>query len=361
MQTKYTALLLPAVVLLHALLFGRWRLGLSVAALAGLVFVAWEGWVAWTYGESHFLYHARLPRSSLLPLRLALPLVSTLGGVAPGLGLLGLAALGVRRRGLLLAGLLAALVYAAVALVPGPAQVLTRSPDGLPRLQLAGLLYGLSGAFVVVVLVRVVAQVGRFPTSPTVARESWFLLLWLAGELAAYFLLSPFPAARRVMGLTLVSTLLAGRLAVRACRDRALVRGVALASVVLGLGFAGLDLWEARTQKQAVEQAARWVRRENRAGRPVWYAGICGMQFYAERAGLRRLLPGCAVGPGEWLVLDEHCAALLGDKVGAAPWGVLALDDGVPLRTLDAYYGTATPLEHRAGPRRVLTIYHRAR
>jgi hypothetical protein len=177
---------------------------------------------------------------------------------------------------------------------------------------------------------------------------------------AAYFVLSPFPAARRVMGLTLVGTLLAGRLAARACRERApLIRGAALASLVLGLGFAGLDLWEARAQERAVAQAARWVRAQQGGGRRVWYAGICGFPFHAERAGLRRLVPGCAVGPGEWLVLDEHCAALLGNKVGAPSWGVLALDDGVPLRTLDCYYGTATPLEHRAGPRRVLTVYHR--
>ena len=36
-------------------------------------------------------------------------------------------------------------------------------------------------------------------------RVEWFLVLWLAVEGAGYFVLSPFPAARRVLGLIVVA------------------------------------------------------------------------------------------------------------------------------------------------------------
>ena len=48
--------------------------------------LAWEAWMAGLYGESHFLcnLHQRDSRFWIRLVRLALPLVSHLGGVAPG-------------------------------------------------------------------------------------------------------------------------------------------------------------------------------------------------------------------------------------------------------------------------------------
>src|SRR5262249_52368722 len=51
-------------------------------------------------------------------------------------------------------------------------------------------------------------------------RGTWFLLLWLGLEVAGYFALSPFAATRRVLGVLVVITLLAGRLASRTRRAR---------------------------------------------------------------------------------------------------------------------------------------------
>src|SRR5205807_4461 len=94
MQTKYTGFLAPAAMFLYALAHRRLRLWLPAAAAALAVFAAWEGFIAWRYGQSHFLYHLRhgqdslLERATMAPLLLSLP-----GTVAPAVLLLGVAAL----------------------------------------------------------------------------------------------------------------------------------------------------------------------------------------------------------------------------------------------------------------------------
>jgi hypothetical protein len=113
MQTKYTGVLAPAVMLLHALIFTlasfgspfpkRFaRLGLAVvaASFAFLLFIAWEACIAWRYGESHFLGQWRRHESNPLEqlTEWLLPLVVLLGGVNAGGILLALAALGRRPR-----------------------------------------------------------------------------------------------------------------------------------------------------------------------------------------------------------------------------------------------------------------------
>jgi hypothetical protein len=182
-------------------------------------------------------------------------------------------------------------------------------------------------------------------------------VLWLVLEVAGYFALSPFAAVRRVLGVVVVGTLLAGRLAARTCRspERAgLVHWAALAGVLLGLGFYGVDLREAWARKAAAERAARWVRRRQ-PDAIIWYAGGDGFQYYAERAGMRRLVPGAAPGPGEWLVTDASLAGLA--PAPDAPAHVLTVGDRLPLRTFLCYYGSGTPLEHHEGPRVTLAIY----
>jgi hypothetical protein len=164
-----------------------------------------------------------------------------------------------------------------------------------------------------------------------------------------------------VLGVVVVGTLLAGRLAARTCRSPAragLVRGAALASVLLGLGFYGVDLWEALAQKAAADKAARWVRRRQ-PDAVIWYLAGGGFQYYAERAGMRRLAPGDVVRPGDWLVADGSFARLA--PVPDAPHQRMTLGDRLPLRTVPCYYGSGTPLEHHQGPRVALTIYRHER
>jgi acetyl esterase/lipase len=372
---KYTGFVAPAVFLLHAALYGGRRRGLLAAALAALVFAGWEVYVASVYGESHFLHHLGRHGVPLVRrLRVVLPLLTTLGALAPCLGLLGLAALGASRRVVLAAAAFAGLGFAVAALVPLPWQVLARSPeDGSPRTTLTAVLFALNGVGVVAVsaaaawrLLR--RRVGLQPAGPNRQvenlpyeagrRDDWFLLLWLGLEAGACLAMAIFPAARRLLGVEVVLTLLVGRLAARACaapERRRLVRGAVVGSALLGLAFFGIDLWEAQARKAAAERAAGWVRRQGGDG---WFVGGSGFDFYAERAGLRRVTKHAGPRPGDWLVLETTHAGLVHfAPPGVPPLRRLTPSDWLPLRTLYGFYSSGAPVEHCDGPRLVVAIY----
>jgi hypothetical protein len=117
MQTKYTAFLVPAAMLLYAATHGRLRLAPVAGLVALQVFVTWEFLTALLYGRSHFLLALSagdplLSRVGQLPF-----LFSHLGGVAPPGILLALAALGLRRLALVACAAVALLGYAAITLL----------------------------------------------------------------------------------------------------------------------------------------------------------------------------------------------------------------------------------------------------
>ncbi len=121
----------------------------------------------------------------------------------------------------------------------------------------------------------------------------WFLLLWLGMETVGYFALTPFPAARRVLGIVVVGTLLAGRLAAQTCvtpERRRLMYIPVLVSMLLGFGFYAVDLRDSRAQVKTAEHAARWIHRHD-PNATIRFAGAQGFQYYAERAGMTRLNP----------------------------------------------------------------------
>jgi hypothetical protein len=362
MQTKYTTFTIPAIVLLHGVLYRQvGRAVLAVGLMVG-VFVAWESWLIHLYGVSHFQLHLGRQNGDLLrKLRLVLPLISTLGAVAPWLALLALAALGSRARVLVGVGLAYALAVLLIALVPADRQVLLRSsPDGPVRLELAGLLWGLFGVIVCgggcAVLVR------KFRDSGAAERRRFlFLTGWLTVEILAYFAMTPFPAVRRVLGVCVVGTLLAAHVAVRPAPDRdrgTRLRAVAAAGILLGLGFQALDCWEAHVEQKAVRRAAHRIRRTDPTAR-IWYGGNGSTgTFYARWAGMVHNF-GQPTRPGDWYVLEERAAP------GPPPdWqvelrGRLAVGNGPPLSTMPNFHGSGTPLAHHEGPRLVLLLYRR--
>lgn len=341
-QTKYTGLLAPAVMLLATWTYRRWGPGVGAACTAGLLFMVWEGFVAWRYGESHFLYHLRAGVSTLADkIELTGPLVSILGGVAPYLALLALTALGARRIVLVLGGAAILLGYGLLAVIPAGRDTL------FP--------YLLFGVFGMGVLAGAVLVVKRLTPR---GREEWFLVLWLGLEAAGYFALTPFPAARRVMGLVVVLTLLAGRLAARP-GPRNAVWGISAFSTLLGCLFAAVDLRDAVAQMRAAEAAAASALAHTKG--TAWYVGHWGFQFYAERAGLRPVVPDDSLlRAGDWLIVPEErfeqqTIFLPSDAV--AEQAPILLQDVLPLRTVRGYYGGAIPLEPHAGPRIVVHVY----
>jgi hypothetical protein len=392
MQTKYTAFTVPAVMLLYAILFRRVRLGLLACCAASLVFVGWESLVVARHGTSHFLcacayFHAlnHSPWAKLGHLLLALP--TLLGGLAPGVILVGLAALGRSRRLVLLAGAAVVLGYLLLLVVPESWAILLRYPQtDKAALTLSTVVYGTwgasfcltVGAVVCRLLRRETAQHGRLKMAETASFESvigpvlswpaerveWFLVGWLGLEVIGYLVLSPFPAARRILSLVVVSTLLVGRLAGR--RDRTpipqvLPGWVAAGGVVLGLVFYGIDWRDAWAQKRIAEQAAQLASSQENVG-TVWVVGIWGFEFYAEQAGLQPLVLGRSqVRNGDRLVVyDDYFFCQQPFRYQDAPLRVVdhvLVEDVLPLRTVVGYYCGATPLRHQQGPRAAATIY----
>ncbi len=356
MQTKYTGFLAPTVMLTYALLFRRIGLGALAVALAAAVFVAWELFIAARYGESHFLFHLHRQRGELLlKLRLILPLLATLGAVASGSALLGLAALGVGRRWLFAVVGLLLLGFTLVTVLPESLQSVTEHTT------LSGLLFGAWGVGAVVTTLAVSWRLLRRRGPGAAPRIEWFLLAWLALEIAGYFALTPFPAVRRVLGVAVVGTLLAGRLLSIHCQpsQRRLAYLAMAVSAVLGLGFFGVDWVEARAQRRAADLAVHYVRRRD-PNATVWFLGTQGFQFYAERDRMRRFVGAPTLRPGDWLVSDGSLAdqeRLV--RPQESPAQTLTVGDALPLRTHVCYYSSGTPLEHLAGPRVLLTLYRK--
>jgi hypothetical protein len=342
-QTKYTALVTPALFLLQALLSRQVRLGLAAAAPALLLFVGWEVFVALQHGQSHLLANTSDQYRPLWdkfgPLLRAL--LGFAGGLATATALLGLAALGLSRRGVV-----------AVALVVLPACLLAN----VTVYRLLGVL--LCGTLAVVAwrLLKGGATHRR--------RVEWFLVLWLLAETASYFVLTPYPAARRVLGVIVAATVLAGRLASRTCRrapDRAVLVHAATASgVVLGLILYAVDLCEATAAPRATAQVARRVESE-RDDATVWYVGSWGLKFYAERAGMRPVLPNRSrLQAGDWLIVPATPMPRQRARLADAPLTLVdrvTADDALPLRTVGCYYGGNVPLERHRGPRLALKVY----
>ncbi len=395
MQTKYTAFLAPVTMLLAALFFGRLRDAVLAVVIPTLVFVAGELLIAHSCGASHFLYHFRESRRTLWESTLqTYPLLADVGGTVPTLALLGLGALRVQGKNIAFLGGAFLFGYVLLAGIPdfrdpadGEEGYAWRAVGYSDRLHVADIIFGILGVAVwgtVLAVLWRLCRIGRvaswLPRCGVVStrcgvvsrprrdrhRREWFLALWLLLEVAGYFALTPFPAVRRVMGVVVVATLLTGRLASLSCRvkaRKAIVQGVALGAVLLGLGFYWVDLLEASAQKTAADEAARISRDPQGSGsaNAIWYVGHWGFQYYAERAGMIPVVPGeSRLHQGDWLVVPDRRLEQQKidiDKNLAQILGPLTVEDHLPLRTVVCYYGSRTPLEHKEGPRFRVTIY----
>jgi hypothetical protein len=359
----------------------RWRLWPVAVLVAAQVFVAWEFVVALQYGRSHFLLSLSAGSGNLGKWT-ALPFLSSyLGGLFPVGVALGMAALGVARRwvwlavGIMLAGfVVVALFDVRIVTERG---LFGQRLDKPVELQLAEVIfncYAVAGAVVVGLVVRRLlrserARAGAWSGDHAPARYTLFLVLWLGLEVLGYVALTPFTAVRRVLGVGLVLALLVGRLGARRARllrRRGLVQGLAACGVALGLGYWALDWRGAWVQQHAAETAAQYV--ADHGGGRVWYVGHWGFQFYAERAGMKAVVPrypdwvsidgpiplppATVFTPGDWLVLPERrleqqwvkwpVASLeLQDELQVGGW--------VPLRTVPCFYAGRTPVEHQEG------------
>ncbi|MCS6852593.1 MAG: hypothetical protein NZ700_15665 [Gemmataceae bacterium] len=366
MQTKYTGFVSLTAVVVYAVVYRRFLLGGLTMSMATGLFVGWEAWVAGQYGVSHFLHNVRMyERAGVWSEKwhLAGPLLSNLGGVGPVVAAFGAAVLARRRWLALPAAAAALLLYLAVMFAPDDWLMITR-PGAAGGIHLENLLFGGCGmALVGIVLVTAVRLLGGRWRRPDLFLVAWWLL-----EVAGYFALTPFPAVRRVLGLVVVSTLLAGRWAIV---RRHLWRGwpvhtLAILNVALGGMVALVDWQEAMVQRRAAERSEAIIRARDPHA-TIWYVGHWGFQFYADRAGMRPVVPWYPASPatadlppptllrrGDWLVhpdprIHKQEIELPADRLAFLP--LLVFGDRLPLRTVICYYGGSVPVQPQRGPR----------
>jgi hypothetical protein len=367
-QTKYTGLVMVAVVAAYGVVVARRRLlGVAAALIAAALFAAWEVYVAVQYGDSHFLLHLASHSPSWADkLALVPSLVGAFGTIAPGLGLLILLSLGASRRTLAAAGVAGAAALAAIALCPESIAVWRQTGD--PSGEAFALTFVVFLTLGIAVLVGLGAVSWRLLTT-TATRLDVFLVAWLALEAAGCLLLSPFPAARRVLGLFVVGTIVAGRLASRNTGPDGArrMRGVLAFNAALAAVFFYVDLREARAQRDGVEEASHWIAAQaaDVAAPRVWYTGHWGVQYYAERAGMTAAYHGGVDGSprlhaGDWLVVPFARVAQQAIRIepGAATAAhVVQVGDAIPLRTVMSYYMGRTGIDRLEGPRFQATVY----
>jgi hypothetical protein len=368
MQTKYTALLVPPALLWYGVTHRRIRLAVVAVAVAVAGFAAWEAFLVTKYGQSHFLFHLAERQSATATLTeqlqkkadLAPPLAGHLGCLGIGVTLLAAQLLGVSRTVVAAAALLWAACFSRIVL----------TPPG--RFGVATYWQSFGWLFLVVLALSAWPLVMRRGVRVRWSGDAAFVVGWVFLEVAGYFALTPFPAARRVIGLALVGGILVSRLLSRVERTRPHRRPGAWVfgfGVAAGVAVAALDTLDAFPEKACAERAAEIVATQRPTG-TVWSAGHWGFQFYCERAGMRLLVPGGSVlRPGDVLVLPAypneddlfrpHAGSV---TIAPPPWAAVAVgevqwDDAIAGQTIANFYAGYNPVVGREHPRLRVVVY----
>lgn len=359
METKYTAFTAPAAMLLYSLSTRRLPLGFLAAAIAAVLFLAWERFLAAQYGDSHFWLGAMQHKAPLsAKLRLVQPLFGCLGALVPFLLPMALAVLNGPR----LAGIVAGVLAMGIAALGAPESAW----PGWLTPQTTGVVFGCVGLALTAAVAAVAVRLIRRPFSDATPSppdrlfsDNAFLIAWLLVELGAYFAISPYAAARRVMGVVVLFSLLIVRLAAKQRRGRnGLLWTIAGLGALHGLFFLLVDDNWWRGRKELVAEAARVCRAENPSA-VVWYFGDTAFDYYASRKGMKRLIFSDSVpADGDWVVVAEgfedfflsHAAASKCVEFRSAEWR-----SQLPLKS--QYQASSVPVARWNPPRFNAAIY----
>ena len=373
MQTKYTAVVPFVAALGYAALGRRFGVALRAGGAAALVFVGWETLIEWRYSLSQFIGWFVGPLRHQLPDPELPDLVLLLGSLLPPAALLGLVALGAPRRVTLAAMGLATAAFGVVPLLPDdlPERLGMPLSPLLPEVS-AALLFAPLGLLVALALVAAAAALawrplreGRRLASDPQLRLDALAVGWLVLETAGFFVLSPYPAARRLVGLGSVAILTLGRLAAqRRGLDRRMVTWVAAWGVALGALYWGSDTADAWTERAAVARGAAEVRRQARARGEepprIWFVGHWSFQFYAQERGMLPVVPGRSrLEPGDWLLVPVgvHKQLIEYDSEALQRVSTLGLPSVSPWSTLPHAYDGSVPLRRQARPHLRLRVF----
>ena len=380
MQTKYIAFAAPVAVAWFGLTHRRPGLAALAVGVSVAVFAGWEQWLVQKYGESHFWHHARaaaeppadganrLAAFAHDKFTMLILLSGHVGCLAVGVGLLAGSALRVSRRWLAGTAVAWGIGFVLIATLPQRWTVFgehTRTATAF--WQASGVVaFSAVALCAVVLLVRVKRGLGIRANADT-----WFLAGWLVIEVVAAMGLTPFPAARRVIGVTLVMGLVAARAASRVGRRfpaRRPPRWVFAVGIFAGIAVAAVDTFDAFPEKDCAELAAE-ATRDRPPEATVWYVGHWGFQHYCERAGMQPLIARVTVvRAGDFVVLpvypdEKFHRPHAGFDVMLPPlWAAEVVDefvwdDALSAKTVPNFYGGVEPVAGRDHPRLRVRVY----
>lgn len=377
MQTKYTQLVVPVIFVAYGISQRKWWPPLVAIGFAAITFAGWEAFVQSRCGQSHFLIHfnetagtgdgATLWEKIADRLSAGGPLISQLGGVALGFGLWGARAVGLPKWAIVL--LLTPIILPLFRIITEPYS----SFQGLAiydKTSLHFFTFGIGILFAIfALLVRMIWKSRAKRMLPWHwNRNTAFLAMWLLIEIGGALGLSPFPAARRVIGVALVIGLIAARGISRFDRiGYRTPKWLAVIAMAWGLTLTAIDTWDADAEREAVVKARAMI--PEQPGSTIWATGHWGFQYYADVNGMTQLVPHrWKPLPGDWLVFP-----VLPDQVGfyrpyppmpVLPKGLkveligeVVIDDHLSAQTVPNLYGGNYVIRGRDHPRLKLAVY----
>lgn len=365
-QTKYSAMALFPPWFLLALLRWRWREWAAGFAATVAMVLAVEGLLSLSHGGgSYFLQQLSYTQTREWD-HLFKGMFQQVGVLAMPGALLALVGLGARRGVVIAVAMVYVVGLAIVGLLPddGTRTLADGAPDSIAYVTMSAVTWLVVGA-----------TLGLYLRSGLRGLPGWrqpgwrlsagramrlFLVLWCLCEIVSSFVVSPFPAARRVLMVVVAFTVAGGWLAVRRAGTAAAVRTIAFGAALLGAFVQAVDYVEGHAWIDAAESTAAYAR-ERHPGARVYFTGGWGFEFYAPRAGLAPLLEdrvqleaGDLVALGsidgietEWFEPDPRL-----ELIEELPFGV----DALPFSTQFCYYSGQRPLDGQVGPRFVVRI-----
>jgi hypothetical protein len=328
MQTKYTGIVFVLAMLVYGGIFARWRILLVAALTTGSCWIGWEAFVELRYGTSQFSDVAAIRGSGTrTPTGTLLALLSVLGATLPALGLLALASLGVRARWLAAAAAIVSVPFTLLPALPRAEISSDLFPGGGIESRVELLVFTILGLLVASAIATAVGSLAVSTlrrhrlldrdSGPGEAggrvrwRASAFLISWFGIALSTVPLLSPFFASRRMLSLAVASLFLIGHVATHTADPHATRRRIAWVAawgVALGALFAIADFSDALARRRSIAVAERRLESlgADRSEHGVWFTGHWGFQFYAERGGMRPVVPGGSrLARGDWLLVPS--------------------------------------------------------
>jgi hypothetical protein len=297
LETKYNAAAALAAIVLYGMLAQRPVQAVLALGIAVALFTATELAIFLKYGQSHFLLHLHSHAAGsntfireISRFRVLLyGLVESAGPLAIGVLLIAPIALNATRRLIIANAILviAAFGLAAVGFDRGLGHLIPGlTPATLPTL------LTLSGLLGLLWVTQTARLTGRwlFRAGPVWDRDSIFLIGWLAISVLAYFLMSPFPAARRLGDVLLASILIVGRAMALARPQRnvsSLWSAVAF-HAACGLVMLSIVLVDGRNMALTAHKAVTTLRANASEGE-TWHLSTLAMDRYLTAAGIRRV------------------------------------------------------------------------